>query len=43
MINSGDPYATKIYKQFGPTKMQAVNLSDAEIDAVFEYIDTINK
>lgn len=42
MINSGDAYALKIYEKYKPTIMSPQNLSDAEIDAVFAYIDAVN-
>ena len=40
VIQSGDQYAVKIYKEYNETKMQAFPaLSNEEIDAILDYAD----
>lgn len=43
LINAGDPYATKIYADYAPVMMTPQNLTDEQIDAVFDYVDAVNK
>ncbi len=43
LINSGDAYAVKIYEKHKPTLMPPQNLTEAEIDAVFAYVDAVNQ
>jgi mono/diheme cytochrome c family protein len=43
LINSGDAYAVKIYEKYKPTMMPPQNLTEAEIDAVFAYVDAVNQ
>lgn len=43
LINSGDAYALKIYEKHKPTMMPPQNLTEAEIDAVFAYVDAVNQ
>lgn len=43
LINSGDAYAIKIYEKHKPTMMPPQNLTEAEIDAVFAYVDAVNQ
>ena len=38
VIKSGDAYAVNIYNEYNKTAMTAQNLSNAEIDAVLDYI-----
>ncbi|MDG1913239.1 MAG: c-type cytochrome [Crocinitomix sp.] len=39
VIDAGDPYANKLYKDWNGTAMTAQNLDDAGIDAVFAYVE----
>jgi mono/diheme cytochrome c family protein len=43
LINSGDAYALKIYEKYKPTMMPPQNLTEAEIDAVFTYVEAVNQ
>lgn len=39
VIESGDPYALKLFNEFNQSVMTPQNLSKEEIDAVFEYVE----
>ncbi|MBD3637808.1 MAG: c-type cytochrome [Crocinitomicaceae bacterium] len=39
VIDSGDPYANKLYNKYQKTRMNSQNLSNEDIDDIFEYIE----
>jgi mono/diheme cytochrome c family protein len=44
VINSGDVYANELYAMYKKKKMPAFpKLSDADIDAIFTYVNSENK
>lgn len=39
VLESGDPYAEKIFSEFKKSVMPAQQITDEEIDAIFEYVE----
>jgi hypothetical protein len=43
VIDSGDPYAVKLYEQFKPTLMQNHDIPDEDIISILDYITEASK